>query len=51
MTRSSERAPDPAAAREARGQATGPDDEAGGPRYKSIYQQLRVTSAPAAIRS
>lgn len=40
MTRSSERAPDPAAAREARGQATGPDDEAGGPRYKSIYQQL-----------
>ncbi|WP_336730242.1 GntR family transcriptional regulator [Achromobacter ruhlandii] len=40
MTRSSERAPDPAAAREARGQATGPNDEAGGPRYKSIYQQL-----------
>ncbi|MCZ8399614.1 GntR family transcriptional regulator [Achromobacter ruhlandii] len=40
MTRSSERAPDPAAAREVRGQATGPDDEAGGPRYKSIYQQL-----------
>lgn len=40
MTRSSDRAPDPAAAREARGQAAAPDDEAGGPRYKSIYQQL-----------
>lgn len=40
MTRSSDRAPDPAVAREARGQASVPDDEAGGPRYKSIYQQL-----------
>ncbi|OZI23148.1 GntR family transcriptional regulator [Bordetella genomosp. 9] len=40
MTRSSESVLAPADAREARGQATGLDDEAGSPRYKSIYQQL-----------
>lgn len=40
MTRSSERAPAAGGAREARGQAAAPDGDAGGPRYKSIYQQL-----------
>ncbi|CAB3682721.1 hypothetical protein LMG3458_01708 [Achromobacter deleyi] len=40
MTRSSERVAAPNGAREARGRAEAPDADAGGPRYKSIYQQL-----------
>ena len=42
MTRSSERAPSPGGAREARGRpgAQAPASEAVGPRYKSIYQAL-----------
>lgn len=42
MTRSSERATGPGGAREARGRpgAQAPASEAGGPRYKSIYQTL-----------
>lgn len=40
MTRSSERVAAQGGAREARGQAAAPDGDAGGPRYKTIYQQL-----------